>query len=96
MPLLLHVMYTTKENKRDEFYELINSLEIPQKSRAEEDNCRYDYFIPYDTKNQIFLVEVWKTKEGFENHKKMPHFLELQALKEDFIEGAKLDIYEIS
>ena len=65
MPLLLHVMYTTKENKRDEFYKLINQLEIPQKSRAEEDNCRYDYFIPYDTKNQIFLVLLRRNLESY-------------------------------
>ena len=95
MPLLLHVLYTTKENKRDAFYELINKLEIPQKSRLEEDNVQYDYFIPCDTNNKIFLLEIWKSKEGFEKHKQMPHFLELQNLKEDYIEGAKLDIYEI-
>lgn len=95
MPLLLHVLYTTIEGKRDEFFDLINRLEIPQKSRAEEDNYQYDYFIPYGTTNKLFLVELWKTKEGFEKHKKMPHFLELQNLKGEYIEGSKLDIYEI-
>jgi len=40
------------------------------------------------------LLEVWKSKEGLELHKKMPHFLKLQDIKEDYIEGAKLDIYE--
>lgn len=93
--LHLHVLYTIKENKRDAFYKLINDLGIAQKSRDEEDNIKYDYYIPYDTENQIFLLEIWKTKEGFELHKKSEHFLELQSIKEEYIEHAKLDIFEI-
>ena len=94
--LHLHVLYTTVENRRDEFYDLINKLGIGQASRDEEDNIKYDYYIPYGTENQIFLLEIWKTKEGFEAHKKTDHFLKLQELKEDYIESAKLDIFEIA
>lgn len=93
--LHLHVLYTTVANRRDEFYDLINELGIAQKSRDEEDNIKYDYYIPYGTENQIFLLEIWKTNEGFEAHKKTEHFLQLQELKADYIESAKLDIFEI-
>lgn len=93
--LHLHVLYTVVEGRRDEFYDLINQLGIASKSRAEEDNIKYDYYIPYGTENQIFLLEIWKTKEGFERHKQSDHFKQLQELKEDYIEGAKLDIFEI-
>lgn len=95
MAILLHVLYTVKEGKRDAFYALLNELEIPQKSRAEEDNIRYDYYFPTDSSNHLFLLEIWKSKEGLDLHKKMPHFFKLQDIKEDYIEGAKLDIYEI-
>ncbi len=93
--LHLHVLYTIVEGRRDEFYDLINQLEIATKSRAEEDNIKYDYYIPYGTDNQIFLLEIWKTKDGFELHKQSDHFKQLQALKEDYIESSKLDIFEI-
>ena len=93
--LHLHVLYTVVEGRRDEFYDLINQLGIASKSRTEEDNIKYDYYIPYGTENQIFLLEIWKTKEVFERHKQSDHFKQLQELKEDYIEGAKLDIFEI-
>jgi len=93
--LHLHVLYTVVEGRRDEFYDLINQLGITSKSRTEEDNIKYDYYIPYGTENQIFLLEIGKTKEGVERHKQSDHFKQLQELKEDYIEGAKLDIFEI-
>ncbi len=43
--IVLNVYYKAKPGKREEFYKLVNNERIPEKSRKEEGNLKYEYFI---------------------------------------------------
>ncbi len=82
---ILHVTYTIKEGKRDEFYREVVDLGIASRSRAEEGCLAYDYYFPVGKDNKIFLLEIWKTPEDAEKHMQSAHFAKLQELKKEYV-----------
>jgi quinol monooxygenase YgiN len=89
--IVLNVTYTVKDGKREEFYQSAADAEIPEKSRLEEGNIRYDYFYPVDSPNQLLLIEVWKDRDSLNNHKETEHFNKLQAIKETYVTDVKFE-----
>lgn len=82
--IVLNVTYTVKNGKREEFYQSIAAAAIPEKSRLEEGNIRYDYYYPVASPNQLLLIEVWKDRDSLNVHKETEHFKKLQSIKETF------------
>ena len=82
---ILHVTYTIKDGKRDEFYRRIVEQGIAASSREEEGCLAYDYYFPVGSDNELFLLEIWKTPEDAEKHMQSAHFAKLQELKKDFV-----------
>jgi len=89
--ILLNVIYTVKDGKREEFYNQLCDKKIILKSRSEEGNLKYDYFFPVDNANDILLLEIWADTEAQQLHSLTPHFLELQELKKQYIINVKID-----
>ncbi len=83
--IVLNVTYTVKDGKREEFYQSIAVAAIPEKSRLEEGNIRYDYYYPAASPNQLLLIEVWKDRDSLNVHKETEHFKKLQSIKETFV-----------
>ncbi len=92
--VVLNVHYFTKPGKRAEFYEAVNKLEVPQKSRAEEGNIKYDYYLSIDNEDEILLVENWKDEEAFKFHTEQAHFKALGELKAEYVAETVLKRYE--
>jgi quinol monooxygenase YgiN len=92
--VVLNVHYFTKPGKRAEFYEAVNKLEVPQKSRAEEGNIKYDYYMSIDNEDEILLVENWKDEAAFRFHTEQAHFKALGELKAEYVEETVLKRYE--
>ena len=45
------------------FYKEIREIGIDILSRKEDGNVRYEYYWPAEHENQLFLLEIWETKE---------------------------------
>ena len=84
--IVLNVQYFVKPGKRTEFYEAVNKLGVPEKSRAEAGNIRYDYYMAADNDNEILLVENWKDEAAFKFHCDQEHFKALGKLKSEYVE----------
>ena len=89
--VILNVTYTVKDGKREEFYQSVAAAAIPEKSRLEKGNIRYDYYYPANSPNQLLLIEVWQDRAALNVHKETEHFKKLQAIKETFVTDVKFE-----
>ena len=80
-----YVTYTAPDQaSRDGFLAAVKENGIDVSSRAEDGCIRYDYYLPIDTDNQIFLWEQWETRDAQKVHCTLPHFQVLKEVKARF------------
>ena len=92
--IVLNVTYVAKPGLREDFYDKVKAEKIPEKSRAEEGNIKYEYFMSADDENEILLIEHWKDADAFDFHTRQAHFKRLQEIKADYLESADVERYE--
>lgn len=90
---ILHVTYTVKEGKREEFHRKVVDRGIAARSRAEAGCLAYEYYLPIDNANELFLLEIWKTPEDAEKHMQSAHFAELGELKKEYVTAVRFGKY---
>ncbi|MBQ9931909.1 MAG: antibiotic biosynthesis monooxygenase [Firmicutes bacterium] len=93
--LVLNVTYITKPGMRDSFLAKVSELQMAEKSRAEEGNAAYEYHIPLEGDDRIFLLEKWKDEDAFAAHTKEEHFLALGKIKNEYVEETILEKYSV-
>ena len=91
--ILVNVRYAIKPGKRDEFLEKVIEQEIIRDSRAEPGNFKYEYYMPVDSKNDLFLMEMWVSGEAQTAHGKTEHYQRLQALKREYVTDVTIEKY---
>ena len=89
--LTWNVTYHCKQGKRAEFYEALCELGVGANSRAEEGNCRYDYFFAAEAPDDLLLVESWTDPAHQQAHCETEIFAKLQALKSRFCDGVEIE-----
>lgn len=94
--LLVNVKYTIQAGKRDEFLEKVLEQGIIQNSKAEPGNFKYEYYLPVDSENELFLMEMWVNSDVQVAHAKTEHYQKLQALKQKYVSKVSIEKYEIS
>ena len=94
--IVLNVTYRCKPGRRDAFLERIKAEGIDAASRAEPGNLKYDYYLPADGGNQLFLLEKWQDADAVAAHGKMPHFARLGQLKPEYVEDTVIEKFELA
>ena len=89
--LTWNVTYHCKKGQREDFYRALCELGIRENSRAEEGNCRYDYYFAAEAPDDLLLVESWESPALQKAHCETAVFAELQALKARFCESVEID-----
>ena len=92
--LVFNVTFRCRPGMRDEFLEKIRAEGIQTASRAEAGNLQYDYFIPVDQSDDLFLVEKYRDEEAVAAHVRQPHVARLVELKEQYVTDLILEKYE--
>ena len=92
--IVLNVTYKCKPDMREEFLERIITEGIDVASRSEAGNIQYDYFIPTDGSDDLFLLEKWKDAEALAEHGKQEHFARLGGLKPEYVEETLIERFE--
>lgn len=93
--LLVNVTYTIKPDKRDEFLDKVKEQQIIRDSKAEPGNFKYEYYIPVDSLNTLFLMEIWACSEAQLLHGQTEHYAKLQNLKKEYVTDVAIEKYEI-
>lgn len=88
--LVLNVTYQVKKGMRKAFYNKLEELEVPKKSREEEGNIAYEYFFHAEDEDCLFLLEKWEDEEAFNRHCETEHFNALQEVKGEYLDSADL------
>ncbi len=91
---VLNVTYKCKPGKRDAFLEAIQKEGIDTASRSEAGNLKYEYYIPTDNNDELFLVEKWKDADAITFHFNQGHFKRLGELKAEFVLDTIIEKYE--
>ena len=89
--LTWNVTYHCKKGQREDFYRALCALGIRENSRAEEGNCRYDYYFAAEAPDDLLLVETWTSPALQQAHCETEIFAALQALKARFCESVEID-----
>ena len=93
--IVLNVTYKCKAGKREAFLEMIVTEGIDAACRAEAGNIRYDYFIPTDGSDDLFLLEKWRDADALAEHGKQPHLARLKEIKAGFVVDTIIEKYEV-
>ncbi|MFA6857770.1 MAG: putative quinol monooxygenase [Treponema sp.] len=91
--VLVHVRYTIKSGKRDEFFGKVKMKGIIKDSREEPGNYAYDYYLPVDSKDDLFLMEMWTDSDAQAEHGKTTHYQKLQELKKEYVVSVTIEKY---
>ena len=81
----IYVKFECLENKREAFIEKMKETGILNAIRAENGCVKYDYYLAEKDKNEILLIEQWKTKEHQQVHLTQPHMDSMREFKDDYI-----------
>ena len=92
--IVLNVTYKCKPAMRDRFLEQIIAEGIDAACRAEAGNIQYDYYIPADGSNELFLLEKWQDADAVAAHRGEPHFARLGEIKAGFVDDTIIERYE--
>ena len=91
--IVLNVTYKCKPEKREEFLEMIMAEGIDVACRAEAGNILYDYNIPTDGGDDLFLLEKWRDEAALAEHGKQPHLARLKEIKAEFVNDTIIEKY---
>ncbi len=91
--IVLNVTYKCKRGKREAFLKLITAEGIDAASRADEGNIQYDYFIPTDGSDDLFLLEKWRDADALAGHGKQPRIARLKTVKAEFVVDTIIEKY---
>lgn len=92
---LIHVHYSLKPGKRDEFVDSVKAAGILSATRMEPGNLMYRYTFPEDNENEIILMEAWEDKTAIEEHLKTEHAEELKRIKPFYVEETLFKTYKV-
>ena len=83
--LHIHVRYKVKPGMRNAYIDAIKKAKISGRTMEEPGNFGYEFFIPMEKEDELFLVECWENEEVLVPHKEQEHYKELQNLKAEFV-----------
>ena len=91
--IVLNVTYKCKPEKRKEFLEMIMAEGIDVACRAEAGNIMYDYYIPTEGCDDLFLLEKWRDEAALAEHGKQPHLVRLKEIKAEYVNETIIEKY---
>ena len=93
--IVLNVTYKCKHEMREEFLEAIFAEGIDEACRSEAGNFMYDYYIPVESSDELFLLEKWRDEAALAEHGKQPHIARLKEIKPRFVDDTVIEKYVV-
>lgn len=94
--IIMHVTYQLRPGKSGRaFCDALREQQVISRTRSEEGCRRYEFFLPAETDNQVFLLELWENGETMAAHKKTPQCQTLQAIKAQYVAETTFQQYEV-
>lgn len=84
MAVTINIYYTGEKGNPLKFAEEMISGGIVDKIRAQAGNLRYEYFLPFDNKDTVLLIDSWVDQEAIDKHHASPMMEEIIKLREKY------------
>lgn len=68
----------------------IENLQIAEKSQQEAGNHQYEYVLPVDEPDTVYLFEIWDSEEVQKKHMETAHFAHLGDLKKKYVSDVQI------
>ena len=92
--LVFNVTFRCRPGMRDAFLNAIRAEGIAEAARAEAGNLQYDWYLPADGGDELFLVEKYADADAVTAHVRQAHTARLVELKEAYVRDLVLEKYE--
>ncbi|MGN0985269.1 MAG: putative quinol monooxygenase [Candidatus Enterenecus sp.] len=92
--IILHVTYTCKPGKAEEFVRTVKDRGLQQTVRAEDGCLQYDYHISCEAPDTVVLLEMWRDAGAVAVHMGQPHMKEIGKLKEQLVLNTDIRRFE--
>lgn len=84
MAVTVNIYYSGENGNARKFAEEMTSSGVADAIRAEDGNIRYEYFIPFEDKETILLIDSWKDRNALDIHHSSPMMAEIMKLREKY------------
>lgn len=88
--LILTVDYKLKKGRRDEFVKRLLAEKTAEHTRSEQGCIRYEYYLPIDREDELFLLEAWESREDQQRHLQSGHMRKMREFKDEYVESTEL------
>lgn len=92
---MLHVTYSVKDGKREEFVAAVKEHGLDEVFRAENGNLCYEYFYSAEDKDVVLLLEKWTDAEALAAHGDTQYFKQLTDIKNKYVEKVEIEKFII-
>ena len=82
--IVLHITYKGMNGSAEAFIREAAKSGLQEEIRKEAGCLRYDYYLPLEGGETVFLLEVWENEEALKAHAVSPGMEKLKKLKEKY------------
>ena len=92
--IILHVTYSCKAGKAQEFVTTLKQTGLQQTVRSEDGCLQYDYHLSCEAADTVVLLEMWRDAEALAAHMAQPHMQEIGKIKAQLVENTDIKRFE--
>ncbi len=93
--ILVTCKYETKPNAVEPLIEEIKAQKLLEGFRSQPGVISFDYYVPVDEDNVLFLVDIWEDDAAFTAHLTCETTQKFAAIKPKYIENTIFNKYEV-
>ena len=94
MSITINIYYKGENGNAKKFAEEMVSSGIVDRVRKEVGNERYEYFLPFDDKETVLLIDRWKNEEALDIHHKSEMMKEIADLRNKYHLSMKVEKFK--
>ena len=93
MAITVNIYYKGKDDNAKKFAEEMIASGTVDLIRKEKGNLKYEYFVPFDDKNTVLLIDSWESQESIDLHHHSPMMKTILELREKYNLTMKVERY---
>ena len=93
MAITVNIYYKGKDDNAKKFAEEMIASGTVDLIRKEKGNLKYEYFVPFDDKNTVLLIDSWESQEAIDLHHHSPMMKTILELREKYNLTMKVERY---
>ncbi len=82
--ITVNIYYKGKNGNALKFLKEMLESKIVDEIRNEKGNIRYDYYLSYEDKETILLIDSWENQEALDFHHTLPLMKKISSLREKY------------